>query len=430
MPKERAIHVFTPSDYPKRTYVQRDEDRVEQRLRDALDTPGEIISISGPSKSGKTVLVERVVGDAALITITGAGITCPDDLWNRVLDWMELPAGTTDTLNTGVAGELSAGTKAEVGVPLIKGSIEGRALVSATASAGNSRSHMRRGMQQVIDEVSNSEFVLLIDDFHYMPSDVQREVAKQLKEAARQKVKICTVSVPHRSDDVVRSNSELRGRIQSVDITYWTPQQLRRIAEIGFPLLNCQLDNATIEKFAIEASGSPQLMQAICLQTCFELDIREALDVTKVLSCDSGMQRQILASASGRTDFGSLVTRMHAGPKSRGVERREHTFTDNSRGDAYRCILLAISSHPPSLSFPYKNLSLRVEGVCTTESPQPASIYQACSQIAKIAISSHPDQRILEWNDEQSLDIVDPYFLFYLRWSDKLHELAEDDGSR
>jgi predicted AAA+ superfamily ATPase len=58
-----ATDVFTPSAFPKRTYVRREEDRLERRLRDALETPGEVISVSGPSKSGKTVLVERVVGE-------------------------------------------------------------------------------------------------------------------------------------------------------------------------------------------------------------------------------------------------------------------------------------------------------------------------------------------------------------------------------
>src|SRR6266511_259357 len=102
MSKTRAVDVFTPSDFPTLTYVVRDDEQLEKRLRDALATPGEIVSVSGPSKSGKTVLVERVVGRDSLITITGAGIRAAEQIWDRILDWMEAPS--TVSAATNVAG--------------------------------------------------------------------------------------------------------------------------------------------------------------------------------------------------------------------------------------------------------------------------------------------------------------------------------------
>jgi hypothetical protein len=77
MTRLRAIDVFTPSDFPTHTYVKRAEERLEKRLREALETPGEVVSVSGPSKSGKSVLIERVVGRDDLITITGADLSEP-----------------------------------------------------------------------------------------------------------------------------------------------------------------------------------------------------------------------------------------------------------------------------------------------------------------------------------------------------------------
>ena len=49
-------------------------------LKDLIGVPGMVVSLLGPSKSGKTVLVEKVVGRDNLITITGAGIQSPDDV--------------------------------------------------------------------------------------------------------------------------------------------------------------------------------------------------------------------------------------------------------------------------------------------------------------------------------------------------------------
>ena len=86
-------------------------------------------------------------------------------------------------------------------------------------------------LREVGDEMAGTDQVLLVDDFHYMPRDVQAEVAKQLKEAARRDVHIITAAVPHRADDVVRATPELRGRVTAVDVPYWETADLVRIAE-------------------------------------------------------------------------------------------------------------------------------------------------------------------------------------------------------
>src|SRR4029079_10612808 len=91
-----AHDVFTPSSFPEHNYVARDGDDLEDKLRFALKTKGQIVSLSGPSKSGKTVLVETVVGMDKLVTVVGAGIHVADDVWTRVLDWIDAPADTSE----------------------------------------------------------------------------------------------------------------------------------------------------------------------------------------------------------------------------------------------------------------------------------------------------------------------------------------------
>jgi hypothetical protein len=42
-----------------------------------------------------------------------------------------------------------------------------------------------------------------------------------------------------------------------------------------------------------------------------------------------------------------------------------------------------------------------------------------------MALDMYPAQRVIEWDEGYSLlDIIDPYFLFYIRWSGKLASLA------
>jgi hypothetical protein len=105
-----ATDVFTPNAFPEHTYVVRDGERLERELRQALQTPKVVVSISGPSKSGKTVLIEKVVGLDNLILVSGIEIESGDDLWTNTLAWMDVPTTTavqsTSATTNQVAGEV------------------------------------------------------------------------------------------------------------------------------------------------------------------------------------------------------------------------------------------------------------------------------------------------------------------------------------
>ncbi len=156
----KVTEIFTPSDYPLYTYVERDEDRIEDRLREALSTPGEIVSVSGPSKSGKTVLIEKVAGRYNLITVTGAGISDASHIWDRALDWMEAPTQTTATGSATVTDTVMGVVTAEASLPLI-GSLAAKANLGSNTARANAtgESRARTGMAQVVREIRNSSLL-------------------------------------------------------------------------------------------------------------------------------------------------------------------------------------------------------------------------------------------------------------------------------
>ncbi|WP_146054340.1 MULTISPECIES: hypothetical protein [Aeromonas] len=58
----KATEVFTPGKFPQWTFVSDHLEEKGQQLQDVLESGSMLISISGPSKSGKTVFVEQVLG--------------------------------------------------------------------------------------------------------------------------------------------------------------------------------------------------------------------------------------------------------------------------------------------------------------------------------------------------------------------------------
>lgn len=218
----RATEIFIPGSFPNETYIQRSDKDYETVLKDALSMDGMVVSISGPSKSGKTVLIERVVGKDYLISVSGAGIKTPSDLWNAVLDWIDVPYEVQKTLKhtNKIDTEIGASGSASLfGLAKAEASTKGK-LGSENGTEERTLSK-KTGMGQVVREIANSDYAILVDDFHYIPRDIQGEVARQIKDVVRQQVKICVATVSHRGDDVMRANPELRGRLQTIDLPYW-----------------------------------------------------------------------------------------------------------------------------------------------------------------------------------------------------------------
>jgi hypothetical protein len=314
----KAVEVFTPTDVPTITYVERSTKSYEDDLRQAFQIPKMIVSISGPSKSGKTVLVTKVVAAETLIHIYGAGIKKPSDLWQNVITWMGGPIQRASTTGSKTHVDVTLSGGGRIGVPLVaEGKTELKGGAGRESSQSTTETYAPINVEDVVAEIGGSDFVVFIDDFHYIEKSVRDEIGKQIKAAAERGVRICTASVPHRADDVVRSNTELRGRVTAIDMTYWLPDELEQIANLGFRELNVDLAPRVLRELAKEAFGSPQLMQAICLNFCFDRNVQETLKQHSRIEIDDPTFRLILERTSVTTDFSTMLGTLHAGPKLR-----------------------------------------------------------------------------------------------------------------
>jgi hypothetical protein len=187
---------------------------------------------------------------------------------------------------------------------------------------------------------------------------------------------------------------------------------------LGFQKLKAIVAKEVIDAFSAEAAGSPQLMQSICLQACFDLDLRNELPHAREIAVTEERVQRIFERTAAATNYRTLVDILDGGPKTRGTERKMYKFKDGSEGDVYRCILRAIAADPPQLSFDYTDILGRVGAVCGSEQPVGSSIAGSCLHMAKLAAEKQPEERVLDWDDTKPvLDVPDPYLVFYLRWS-------------
>jgi hypothetical protein len=408
--------VFTPDEDPTYTFVSRSDDTSEALMREVAQGARFVVSLSGPSKCGKTVTVRRVFGEN-LIEITGSNLASAKELWDRVLDWMEVPASTSHS----TTGQLGGGGGLNFGIAAVRADVASGDTVTENFERG--------GLAQVVKEIGGSVFVIFVDDFHYINTDVQRELSKQIKHAFEAVVKIIAASVPHRSEDLLRSNPELRGRLTNIDVRYWNLQDLRRIAELGFEELNLVIPDNIIDRLVDEACGSPQLMQAMCQFLCYEAGVSQRQHEQINFSFDEQRLGGVLDRTTLKCNFSDLLTKLHGGPKTRGTERKVFEFTDGTRGDVYRAVLLGLRGGRPELGIKYAELNNRIEHCCVGERPVGSAVVEACKQMAKMADSVVPGARSLDWDEDyEVLNISDPYLLFYIRCSKRLHALGRQSG--
>lgn len=413
----KAVEVFVPGGLPTVTLIDSHIREKRQQLLDTLETGSLVVVLSGPSKSGKTVFVEDAVGKGNMIHVTGAGVDQPSVLWTRIFAIVGTDLAKSATKTKGGASSLGGKVEAGVGIPLVGVKGETNTAVSSTHSESLTSEAAIDYQAVLVKEFKDSGLLLFIDDFHYIAKGAQKVVAETVKEIVRQGVRVILAATPYRADDSLRANADLRGRSMTIDFGYWEPATLLQIAQRGFPELKVHVTDQFCAALVAEAAGSPQLMQALCLQACFEAGVRETLPVEAALSTDPTIFKRTCLRAVGLTDFRTIYEKMKEGPKTRGTDRRQYTTSNGAEGDVYTIVLAALALDPPQLTTRYTPLLSRIQKLCPVESPSGSSVIGACDHMAAIGngIAGIP---LIEWDSENDVfDIRDPYFLFYLRWS-------------
>lgn len=91
MEKLKLKQVFTPGGQPSVTYVSRDHLQLETAVKEALARGYAIIVVTGPTKSGKTVLCNHVLAQQGVsVSIEGGQVRNEADFWNQLAHDLEI----------------------------------------------------------------------------------------------------------------------------------------------------------------------------------------------------------------------------------------------------------------------------------------------------------------------------------------------------
>ncbi|MBG6092620.1 ATP-binding protein [Actinomadura viridis] len=406
----KAGQVFVAGGLPTLTYIKRSQSNLEQKVLDYLDERHRILSVSGPTKTGKTVLMRRMLRDKDAIWLSGGSINDLGDFWSQIADKLSL--FTEIEVTDSSAETENRTTKGEIGVALIKTGRDGQSGTSYTS--GNRILRNRPIAAAAREGLRTGLYPLVIDDFHYIDPDVQLQIVRGLKDLVFDGVPVIVIAVPHRAYDVVRVEKEMTGRVEQLEVGFWSSEELIEIARQGFSALNVTDANDEIAKrLASESFSSPHLMQDFCLQVCKYNNIREKPRLGSKLKSPKWTEFFAARSSStSKTAFEMLAR----GPRQR-TDRKPRILHGGTPTDIYGAVLYAIAFTGPLTSLTYEGLRTALRNVLNDDLPQRHEVTRVLEEMSKIAKREIEGEPVVDYDESLStLHISDPYFAFYLRW--------------
>lgn len=398
--------VFNAAGMPKETYVDRLDGKLLVRLKDARRF-NKVVMVTGLTKSGKTVLVRKSLEGEKHIWLDGGTFSDESSFWNTLLDelggFSKVGHIQSDSNNKTFDSKIGGGPiPAGVGGSLSTGSEETWNQVREIPSKS-----------MVIKLLKEYKIPVIIDDFHYLNDSFKREIVRAFKALVFDDVPIILISIPHRKSGVLKSEREMTGRFENLNIPKWTEDDLRKIADVGFPLLGTMVSLGIRNALAEQSRGSPCLMQEFCVELCLKNDIRNTSNGRVLSNINPNIFSEI-AEKNGRDIF----ERLKAGPITNRKKRALFTLISGGREDIYGLILLALKKLKPGVgTINYDDLREAISEF-TNDFIKREQVVNYLGHMSKISLNDSASSPVVDWeNDGCFLHVTDPFFSFFLEWS-------------
>ncbi len=360
--------VFVPGGFPRHTYNPRIELQLEHRLSESRRNLCKLVTVVGQTKSGKTVLARKVLPRDECVWVDGGTVAAEDDFWHVVLEQLDLFQGTQEQAFDETTSTVGGKASADANFLVAKGSGELSGQVAKKRASGRVKARSVSPRVAALQGLSHHRVPLVVDDFHYLPRDLQGSIVRALKQLIFDGLPVAIIAIPHRRYDAVKVEKEMTGRISTVEIPAWIEPELRFIPGTGFQLLSMDVPDSAAQRLAEEAIGSPHLMQDFCRTICRMVEVDGVTNpdrLRRTLGNLTDVFREV-AETIGRPIFEKLAR----GPRQR-TDRIQRQLKDGRSVDIYELVLHALAHLRPSLvSLEYEDLRAAIRDVSASQIPQ------------------------------------------------------------
>lgn len=410
----RYSDIFVPGGFPRHTYNPRAARNLERRLGEVAENLCKLATVTGHTKSGKTVLVRSAYPSEASVWIDGGSISEEEDFWSGIVEKLDLFQSAEKGQSKGKTSEFGTEASGQINFLIAKGNtkLTGKVGRGSGTSTGASREVTSR--ITALAGLREANLPLVIDDFHYLSRELQASLIRALKALIFDGLPVILIAIPHRRYDALKVEKEMTGRLHPVEIPLWESDELAFIPQTGFPLLNCVVSESTVQSFVDEAIGSPHLMQDFCRSLCRKFGVKTNEDGQTLQPSEEDLKSIFseVAETIGRPIFEKLAR----GPRQR-TDRIARKLNNGTEVDIYGLVLHALAHVRPGLvTLEYEELRTALRAIAK-DPPQLHEVARVLKHMATIAASDESSTPVIDFEEhEKVLHLTDPFFAFYLRW--------------
>ena len=191
-----VYNVFVPGGYPTYTYNPREELKLQALLNSARHNLAKLMIVTGQTKAGKTVLVDKVYPHTNNIWVDGGTITTEDMFWETIVE--QLNGYTENNLGYNENTQLTMAIRNGVagGIKLISGSSESSSSETASTQKTEIRARKISNKVKAIEILKAEKTALIVDDFHYIAQPIQKNIVRALKAPIMEGVPVIFIAIP------------------------------------------------------------------------------------------------------------------------------------------------------------------------------------------------------------------------------------------
>lgn len=300
----KTSEVYGVSNEEILSYVERED--VDDLFINGISENKHII-VFGSSKQGKSALVNKHLSEDKLVRINCVPKSQPSDIYKSILRQLDVEFDLETTTQTSIGFGGKGGLKAKVKIPLVadlEGELGGQADRKKQTTVRTQTIEYNLELPQDISEILKKigfENRIVLENFHYLDEETQRELAFHLRNFEDYNVLFVILGIWREKNRLAQYNGDLQDRLIEVPVEPWQKEDFKRVVQEGEPLLNVNF-NEVLNRLTGESFDSIGVFQELCKECCFSAGVKETIEETVTIKdchLDEAIQKK-LGDYSGR----------------------------------------------------------------------------------------------------------------------------------
>lgn len=410
-------------------YVQRSA--VDDKLKSELKA-GHHVVIYGSSKQGKTSLRKHCMRPEHYILVQCSNKSDMGELHANILKRAGFEITQSNKKSLSGRSKVFATFKGTLKAAFLGQSASTEASAGAESERVEGSEKVTLPLELDIDDVNdviaalksiNFSKWIVLEDFHYLPYEIQRDFSIELKAFHESSsITFIVVGVWLEDNRLIVYNGDLTGRVISVNADRWEQKDLHQVISDGGALLNVSFEPEFARQLVDLSQESVYVVQETCRRACLAEDVRETcttmVHVGERIDVQ-GLVKSVVDQQSAR--YEGFLTNFADGFQDTELEMHKWLLYP---------ILTADLEHLRSgLKYREIRASL-VEAHPRKAELNPGNITQSLQSSASLQVKKNIMPIIVDYDQSsKTLHVVDKGFLIWLQHQDSL-ELLDNVGLR